>query len=127
MSLLTKVQIGFQVAQALRYMHTFNPPTIHLDVKPANVLVRLKFLIIYIQVEDGTFHAYLSDFGIAQILSTTKVIGTSTLQQGTPAYQSPEHIRAEKGITTSTDVYSFGVLLLEMFGEQLAWKSLTPV
>ncbi len=55
------------------------------------------------------------------------MIGTSTLQQGTPAYQSPEHIRAEKGITTSTDVYSFGVLLLEMFGEQLAWKSLTPV
>ncbi len=33
-------------------------------------------------------------------------------QLGTPAYQSPEHIRAEKGITTSTDVYSFGVLLL---------------
>ena len=45
MSLLTKVQIGFQVAQALRYMHTSNPPTIHLDVKPANVLVRLKFLL----------------------------------------------------------------------------------
>ncbi len=41
MSLLTKVQIAFQVAQALRYMHTATPPTIHLDVKPANVLVRL--------------------------------------------------------------------------------------
>ena len=79
------------------------------------------------QIEDGTFHAYLADFGIAQILSATKAIGTGTLQQGTPAYQSPEHIRADHGITTATDVYSFGVLLLELFGEKPAWDNKNPV
>ncbi len=45
MPISTKVQVAFQVAQALRYMHTATPPTIHLDVKPANVLVCLSTYI----------------------------------------------------------------------------------
>ena len=79
------------------------------------------------KVENGTFHAYLADFGIAQILIATKAIGTGTLQQGTPAYQSPEHNKADHGITRATDMYSFGVLLLELFGEKPAWDNRTSV
>ena len=36
----TKVQVAMQVAQALVYMHGQNPPAVHLDLKPENVLVR---------------------------------------------------------------------------------------
>ena len=74
------------------------------------------------QVEHGTYKAFLCDFGIAHMLTATKVIGTLTLQQGTPAYQSPEHIRADEDVGTSADVYSFGVVLVELFGEEPAWK-----
>lgn len=45
MDFATKVHIGIQVAQALVFLHTTNPPTLHLDIKPANILV---CLLIYL-------------------------------------------------------------------------------
>ena len=39
LSFLIKIQISIQIAQVLMFLHTARPPTVHLDVKPANILV----------------------------------------------------------------------------------------
>ena len=47
------------------------------------------------------------------------------MQSGTPGFQAPEQLRAEP-IDVGADVYAFGALLIELFGEQPVWQGLTP-
>ncbi len=75
---------------------------IHRDLKPSNILVN----------KDGI--PKLLDFGIAKLLKTTNDGETQTQHLAfTPDYASPEQIRGEN-LTTSTDVYSLGVVLYEL-------------
>lgn len=76
---------------------------VHRDLKPSNILV----------TEDG--EPKLLDFGISKILSAD-VENTSTVTKlgvMTPSYASPEQLRNES-VTTSTDVYSLGIILYEL-------------
>lgn len=91
------VRLGGQLASALDYAH--GQDVIHLDVKPANVMVAAKD------------YATLTDFSIAQALNPGAT--RSATISGTPLYMSPEQIRG-KDIDSRSDLYSLGLLLYEM-------------
>lgn len=91
------VHIGVQLASALDYAH--GREVVHLDVKPANVIVSPH--------DDAT----LSDFSIAQAV-TPGATHSSTIA-GTPLYMSPEQIQG-KELDSRSDIYSLGLVLYEM-------------
>ena len=95
-----RLKLFQQVCSAVHYAH--QRLVVHRDIKPSNILV----------TSDGA--AKLLDFGIATILSAEPALGTlSAAQLLTPDYASPEQIRGEV-VTTSSDVYSLGVLLYRL-------------
>ncbi|CAN5962240.1 unnamed protein product, partial [Sphagnum jensenii] len=89
------------VAAALAYLHEeWQQCVIHRDIKPSNVML------------DAEFNAHLGDFGLARLVDHQKVEKT-TMMAGTLGYMAPEIPYTGKA-TKETDVYSFGVLVLEV-------------
>ncbi|CAN1236660.1 Receptor-like serine/threonine-protein kinase At2g45590 [Linum grandiflorum] len=88
------------VARGLEYLHhCCNPPVIHGDVKPSNILL------------DSDFNAKIGDFGLARLKSESGGISSTPSMRGTVCYIAPEYGGGAAG-TEKCDVYSFGVLLL---------------
>ncbi|KAL5806848.1 hypothetical protein ACOSQ3_029740 [Xanthoceras sorbifolium] len=89
------------IAAGLLYLHEeWEQVVIHRDVKPSNVLI------------DGEMNARLGDFGLARLYDHGRISHTTNVV-GTIGYIAPEMTRTGKP-TTSSDVYAYGVLLLEM-------------
>lgn len=103
-----------QIGGALTTAHRRG--VIHRDLKPANILLD----------EDG--NAYLADFGIAKDLGerTSPYQTDQTRVVGSPAYISPEQVRAQP-ITPQTDIYSMGVMLYEILTGKLPFAGATPL
>ena len=104
------------VCSAVTYAHQHL--VVHRDIKPSNILV----------TTDGT--PKLLDFGIAKMLHAGDPLAAQTLtgfRVMTPEYGSPEQVRGG-AVTTSTDVYSLGVLLYELLTGQKPYRltSRTP-
>ena len=69
-------------------------------------------------------HAYLAHFGLAKMLTSTGSVGSKSGQSGTPGFQSPEQLMAGK-IDVLSDIYSFGCVLIELFGKKQVWGGLS--
>lgn len=104
-------EIAYDLAEALEYVHANG--VVHRDIKPSNVML----------VEYGTSvfrtRARLTDFGIALDGSSARLT-TDQATTGTAAYLSPEQARRQP-VTTATDVYSLGLVLLQCFTGELAF------
>ncbi|XP_031274819.1 G-type lectin S-receptor-like serine/threonine-protein kinase LECRK3 [Pistacia vera] len=97
-----RVQIAFGIARGLMYLHEeCSTQIIHCDIKPQNILL------------DEYFTPRISDFGLAKLLLAEQTRAAYTGIRGTVGYFAPEWFR-RASITVKVDVYSFGVMLLEI-------------
>ncbi|XP_073310147.1 rust resistance kinase Lr10-like [Primulina huaijiensis] len=101
-----KYEIAVGVARGIEYLHRgCDIQILHFDIKPHNILL------------DDNFNPKISDFGLAKFYSTEKNIVTLTAARGTIGYVAPELInRSIGGVSYKADVYSFGMLLVELVG-----------
>ncbi|XP_038718279.1 proline-rich receptor-like protein kinase PERK9, partial [Tripterygium wilfordii] len=97
----SRIKIAAGAACGLTYLHEYcNPRIIHRDIKSTNILL------------DNNFEARISDFGLAKFVLdantnvTTRVVGTF-------GYLAPEYASSGR-LTEKSDVFSFGVVLLEL-------------
>ncbi|KAJ1689950.1 hypothetical protein LUZ63_014105 [Rhynchospora breviuscula] len=98
-----RYEIAVDVAKALAYLHLdCRHQIIHLDIKPANILL------------GRGFQALLSDFGISRAMSREDNI-VMTRARGTVGYLPPEML-ITTAMSTKSDVYSYGMVLLELVG-----------
>ena len=116
------IDVSIQFAWGLQYAH--EKDLIHQDVKPGNVLMSPDGIV---NVSDfGLANARRASGEITTIASQTAQTGQSILIPGsglmTPEYASPEQIRGEH-LSRKTDIWSWGVSLLEMLLGELTWTS----
>ncbi|HEY2714422.1 MAG TPA: serine/threonine-protein kinase [Chthoniobacterales bacterium] len=105
-----RLELFRKVCGAVHFAHQHL--IVHRDLKPSNILV----------TEQG--EPKLLDFGIGKLLQTDKSSPELTITVApimTPEYASPEHIRGESA-TTSSDIYSLGVLLYEILSGERPYK-----
>ena len=101
--LSTKLFILRDVARALVYLHSQNPPIIHRDLTANNVLLT------------SNMKAKLADLGVAKIIDPNLSKPSGTRCPGTLVYMPPEALKEHPIYGTELDVYSFGVLGFHVF------------
>ncbi|WKA07408.1 hypothetical protein VitviT2T_025239 [Vitis vinifera] len=103
---LYKIALG--VGRGIEYLHQgCDMQILHFDIKPHNILL------------DEDFTPKVSDFGLAKLYSTDESIVSLTAARGTLGYIAPELFYKNIGhVSYKADVYSFGMLLMEMVGKR---------
>ncbi|CAA0842176.1 Protein kinase superfamily protein [Striga hermonthica] len=96
-----RLKIALDAAKGLAFLHGVEKPIIYRDFKTSNILL------------DGDFNAKLSDFGLARVGPTGDQTHVSTRVMGTFGYAAPEYVMTGH-LTARSDVYGYGVVLLEM-------------
>ncbi|CAA2986485.1 nodulation receptor kinase-like [Olea europaea var. sylvestris] len=102
----TRLSIALGAARGLTYLHTFSERcVIHRDVKSSNILL------------DYSMSAKVADFGFSKYAPQEGDSGTSLEVRGTAGYLDPEYYSTQH-LSTKSDVFSFGVVLLEIVSGQ---------
>jgi len=105
--------VALSVARGMAYLHSRQPPILHLDLKSANILV------------DNSWKVKLGDFGLSQIRTNT-FMSSAASAGGTPQWMAPEVLRSEK-YGEAADVYSYGVVLWEVITGRAPWEDMHPM
>ncbi|KAL3840720.1 hypothetical protein ACJIZ3_025311 [Penstemon smallii] len=106
-----RVNIAIGAAKGIAHLHEgIHPSIIHRDIKPSNILIG-----------EG-FEAKVSDFGLVRSGPVGDQSHVSSLVKGTPGYLDPAYC-ASFHLTPFTDVYSFGVILLQLIAARPAVES----
>uniref|UniRef100_A0A6N2K7R5 non-specific serine/threonine protein kinase n=1 Tax=Salix viminalis TaxID=40686 RepID=A0A6N2K7R5_SALVM len=103
---LYKISLG--VARGIEYLHQgCDMQILHFDIKPHNILLDEKFI------------PKISDFGLAKLYPTNNNTVPLTAARGTIGYMAPElFYKNIGGVSYKADVYSYGMLLMEMVGRR---------
>uniref|UniRef100_A0A0D9XQ82 Protein kinase domain-containing protein n=1 Tax=Leersia perrieri TaxID=77586 RepID=A0A0D9XQ82_9ORYZ len=110
LSLDIRLDIAAESAEGLAYMHSKTNSTIlHGDIKPANILL------------DDNFVPKISDFGISRLIAIDKKQHTDYII-GDKSYMDPVYLQTGL-LTKKSDVYSYGVVLLELISRKKATYS----
>ncbi|KAK6939515.1 Serine-threonine/tyrosine-protein kinase, catalytic domain [Dillenia turbinata] len=98
-----RIQIALDVANGLHYLHSFTEPAyVHKDIQSSNILL------------SHNLRAKIAHFNLARTAEMkVKAEGLTTRVVGTRGYMAPEYIETAS-VTTKTDVYAFGVVMLEL-------------
>ncbi|KAK6151000.1 hypothetical protein DH2020_015932 [Rehmannia glutinosa] len=105
-------EIAVGVARGLEYLHRgCNTRIVHFDIKPQNILL------------DEDFCPKISDFGLAKLFKKKQSIISMLGARGTIGYIAPEVFSRNFGVVShKSDVYSYGMMLLEMAGAKRLLK-----
>ncbi|KAG2633570.1 hypothetical protein PVAP13_2NG262500 [Panicum virgatum] len=106
-----RLNMAFDVAKGMNYLHRRSPPVVHRDLKSPNLLVDKKYTV------------KVCDFGLSRLKANTFLSSKSLA--GTPEWMAPEVLRDEPS-NEKSDVYSFGVILWELMTLQQPWCNLNP-
>ncbi|XP_038886859.1 probable serine/threonine-protein kinase PIX13 [Benincasa hispida] len=97
----TRLKIAIGAARGLAFLHTSDKQVIYRDFKASNILL------------DGSYTAKLSDFGLAKLGPSESKSHLTTRVMGTHGYAAPEYVTTGH-LYVKSDVYGFGVVLIEM-------------
>jgi len=103
----------YDIINAINYLHKNKLLIIYKDFKLENVYI----------TKDGS-HVFLDDFGISKHFYTNK--SKNKKHCGTIYYMAPELLKGDE-FTSPADIYSFGILLYEMFSRKVPYENLTDV
>ena len=92
----------YDVSSGLAYLHAKNPPIIHQDIKPANIL------------QDDALHYAITDFGISAQRGGTHEFYSEEGNSGTLAYMAPERFQEDAEPIPQSDIWAFGATLYEI-------------
>lgn len=106
----TTIDLLKQVCRGLSVAHREEPPVIHRDIKPQNILVGYE--------TDG-LRARVSDFGLAKRVNPLTLLATAA---GTITFKSPETFTERKGDSCAADVWALGVTLYLLLTDQLPYE-----
>eukprot|EP00249_Psilotum_nudum_P021398 c28093_g2_i1 orf=409-2775(-) len=97
-----RFKIALGTARGLAYLHDeCRERILHLDIKPQNILL------------DEEFVPKVADFGLSRLMDRDKSVVVTTMR-GTPGYLAPEWLKEAGSIDVKCDVFSFGMLLMEV-------------
>ncbi|MBA0781757.1 hypothetical protein Gotri_002647 [Gossypium trilobum] len=102
-----RMKVALGAAKGLAFLHNAKTQVIYRDFKTSNILL------------DSNYNTKLSDFGLARDGPTGDRSPVSTRVMGTYGYAAPEYL-ATGHLTAKSDIYSFGVVLLEMLSGRRA-------
>lgn len=106
----TTIDLMKQVCRGLSIAHRQNPPVIHRDIKPQNILVGY---------EAEGLRARVSDFGLAKKVNPLTLLATAA---GTPHFKPPEAFSDVKGDSCSADVWAIGTTFYLLLTDQFPFK-----
>ncbi|CAA7042789.1 unnamed protein product [Microthlaspi erraticum] len=102
----TLYNIAVGVARGLEYLHnSCVSKIVHFDIKPQNILI------------DGDLRPKISDFGLSKLCKNKESVISLLDARGTVGYIAPEvYSKSYGGVSHKSDVYSYGMVVLEMIG-----------
>ncbi|KAK3256548.1 hypothetical protein CYMTET_34320 [Cymbomonas tetramitiformis] len=106
---MERLRVLHQTCTGMAFLHSFQPPILHRDLKSSNVLV------------DTGLRCKICDFGLSRSQGSSM---TNTL--GTVQWSSPEMLRQED-VTPASDVYSFGVLIWELLTHRVPYDEMNSL
>jgi eukaryotic-like serine/threonine-protein kinase len=114
LSIEDSLELATRVAEAVHAAHARD--IVHRDLKPSNVFL----------VDGCTDRVKVLDFGIAHLVSGTRLTGTG-IMMGTPGYMAPEQAGTDRPIDARADVFSLGCVLFECLAGVFAFQAEHPM